>query len=223
MNSAPLAYWEPGSEERRLRVFISHRYGDDEALYDEVIDALNRNGFSVQDISLSANQYMAGPRGGKLPKLEVQATVAARIYTSDVLIAPSRPAVSRSEWVSWEVRLAAVGYGVPILFVNHRRDQQRKTSLVAQVEDLGLPHGVCNRATSEIARGVAELVNARPTWSMRQGESDQRLRFRGPPLQARDEVLKRFPFQARLLSPPEPLAHQKKGFWRFLGGRDQHT
>lgn len=222
MDSAPLAYWEPGSEERQLRIFISHRYGDDSALYAEVIQAVERNGFSVQDISLSAEQYLSGPRGGKLSKLEVQAEVAARIYTSDVLIAPSRPAVSRSEWVTWEVQLAAIGYGVPILFVNQKRDQQRKTALVAQVEDLSLPYRVCNRVTSEIARGVAELVNARPTWSMRQEETDRHVRFRGPPLKARDEVLKRFPFQPRLPTPAEPFASPKKTFWQFLAGRDAH-
>jgi hypothetical protein len=223
MNSAPLAYWEPGSEERQLRVFISHRYGDDSALYAEVIQAVERNGFSVQDISLSAEQYMAGPRGGKLSRLEVQAGVAARIYTCDLLIAPSRPAVSRSEWVTWEVQIAAVGYGVPILFVNQKRDQQRKTALVAQVEELGLPHRVCNRETSEIARNVAELVSARPTWAMRQGETDQHLRFRGPPLKARDEVLKRFPFQPRLATPDAPPPPAKRTLWQMLAGRDHHA
>ena len=35
MTSTPLSYWEPGSEERKLRIFISHRYEHDETLYDE--------------------------------------------------------------------------------------------------------------------------------------------------------------------------------------------
>jgi len=217
-----LEYWSPGSEERQLRIFISHRYGKDETLYDGVIRALSDN-FSVQDISLSANQYMAGPRGGELPKLEVQAEVAARIYTSDVLIAPSRVGASLSKWVTWEVQLAAVGYGVPILFVNERKDQKLKTSLVSQVRQLDLAHSVCNREVTEIARGVAGLVDARPTWAMRQEETDQHLRFRGPPLQARDEVLKRFPFQPRLAPTDDESPPQKRNLWRFFSGRDQHA
>lgn len=50
MTTKQLEYWQPGGEERQLRVFISHRFGDDRALYDGVIDALNRQGFSVQDL-----------------------------------------------------------------------------------------------------------------------------------------------------------------------------
>ncbi len=215
MSVAPLTYWEPGSEERQLRIFISHRFGDDGALYSDVIAAVERNGFSVQDVSLSAKQYMKGPRGGKLSKLEVKASVAARIYTSDVLIAPSRPAVTRSDWVTWEVQLAAVGYGVPILFVNQGASQKRRTALVAQVHDLGLPYRVCNRNIQDISRKVAELVDARPTWSVRQTEADKAFRFRGPPEKARDDVLTRFPFQARLRSAAEPPESPKRGFWPF--------
>lgn len=216
MSAAPLTYWKPGSEERQLRIFISHRYGKDkdEALYEGAIRALNHN-FSVQDISLSAQQYMAGPRGGELPKLSVQAEIAARIYTSDVLIAPSRVASSRSQWVTWEVQLAAIGYGVPILFVNEGKDQKLRTALVSQVHDLGLPYRISNRETSDIVRGVTELVDARPNWTMRQTENDAFTRFRGPPLKARDDVLKRFPFQPRLPSTPEPPESPKRGFWPF--------
>lgn len=221
MESAPLAYWQPGSEERQLRIFISHRYGKDkdEALYEGVIRALNCN-FTVQDVSLSASQYMAGPRGGELPKLEVQAEIAARIYTSDVLIAPSRVGVGRSQWVTWEVQLAAIGYGVPILFVNESRTQKLKTSLVSQVDDLGLPYGVSHRDTADIVRGVTELVSARPTWAMRQGENDQHIRFRGPPQKARDDVMKRFPFQPRLPPAAAPPPQAKRGLFGLFGARD---
>ena len=218
MEAAPFEYWTPGGEERQLRIFISHRYGHDEALYNGVIDALHREGFSVQDMSLSASQAMAGPRGGALPKLEVQAEVAARIYTSDVLIAPSRAGVSRSQWVTWEVQLAAIGYGIPILFVN-QRNQQRKTSLVSQVDALGLPYAACNPVTWEIARNVAQLVDTRPNWAMRQDEPENTIRFRGPPPAARNDVLRKFPFQPRL-APPAPLSPPpKRSLWSLISGR----
>ncbi|MDZ4690118.1 TIR domain-containing protein [Terricaulis sp.] len=216
MTSGAFEYWQPGSEERQLRIFVSHRYGKDQALYDEVIRALESNGFSVQDMSLSADQIMAGPRGGDLPKLKIQGEIAARIYTSDALIAPSRPAVTRSQWVSWEVQLAAIGYGLPILFVNEK-EQQRRTRLVSEVADLGLPHAVCARSTQAIVERLISLIEGRPTWGMRQEETEKTIKFRGPPAEIRNEVLKRFPFHPRL--PPAPYEPRaRRGFWSFLSG-----
>lgn len=216
MTTPAFEYWQPGSEERQLRIFISHRFGHDQELYDQVIRALESNRFSVQDMSLSAERAMSGPRGGDLPKLNIQAEIAARIYTSDAVIAPSRPAVTRSQWVSWEVQLAAIGYGIPILFVNER-DLRRRARLVAEVADLGLPHDVCERSSQAIVEKLITLINGRPNWAMRQEETDANLRFRGPPEFARDDVLKRFPFHPRL--PPAPFEPPpKRGFWSFLSG-----
>lgn len=219
MATAAFEYWQPGSEERQLRIFISHRFGKDQALYDEVVRALESNGFSVQDMSLSAQQAMAGPRGGDLPRLNIQAEIAARIYTSDALIAPSRPAVTRSQWVSWEVQLAAIGYGLPILFVNER-NQQRRTRLVSEVAELGLPHAVCERSSQAIVERLINLIEGRPTWGVRQEETDKNLKFRGPPEFARADVLKRFPFHPRL--PPTPYEPPpRRRFWSFLSGDRQ--
>lgn len=215
MTSTPLSYWKPGSEERKLRIFISHRYENDDELYEKVRSALNSQGFDVQDVSLSAKEQMAGPRGGDLPKLEIQANIAARIYTSDILIAPSRVGAGRSEWVTWEVQLAAIGYAIPILFVDHGEDQQRRTALVSEVASLGLPHAVCGRVAHEIVPNVIKLVGGRPDWTMRDREDDRVIRYRGPLPSARDDVLKKFPFEARL-SAYEPAAPEpKKGFWPF--------
>jgi hypothetical protein len=219
MTSVPLQYWEPGSEERRLRIFISHRYGDDERLYNETINALYRNGFAVQDVSLPASQFMSGPRGGRLPKLEIQSEIAARIYTADIMIAPSRVATSRSQWVSWEVQLAAIGYGIPILFVSER-GQRRSTRLVTEVADLNLPHEACDPEAHEIARSVAELVSPWPKAGMRQMEEDASIKFRGPPSTALAEVLKKHPFEPRLTPPPGYVPNPSKpGFWGWLNGK----
>ena len=215
MGSAPLSYWKPGSEERRLRIFISHRYDKDSALYTEAIAALNSQGFAVQDVSLSAGQQMAGPRGGELRKLEIQAEIAARIYTSDILIAPSRVGAGRSEWVTWEVQLAAVGYAIPILFVDQGDDQQRRAALVSEVAELGLPHAVCGPKTHEIVPNVIKLVGGRPNWTMRDKEDDKAIRYRGPLPSARDDVLRKFPFEARLAAYATKSPEPKRGFWPF--------
>lgn len=218
MTSTPLSYWEPGSEERKLRIFISHRYENDDELYAKVKRALNSQGFDVQDVSLSAKEQMAGPRGGDLPKLEIQANIAARIYTSDILIAPSRVGAGRSEWVTWEVQLAAIAYAIPILFVDHDEDQQRRTALISEVASLGLPHAVCGRVAHEIVPNVVRLVGGRPNWTMRDREDNQIIRYRGPLTSARDDVLKKFPFEARLASLPSEQPAPKRGFWPFKSG-----
>jgi len=222
MTTTPFTYWTPADGERQLRVFISHRYGDDQAFYDQVIADLGRNGFAVQDMSLSMDQLRRGPRGGRVSELEIQAEVAARIYTSDVVIAPSRPGVSRSHWVTWEVRLAAVAYSIPILFVN-QKNQQRSTQLVADVGDLDLPHAVCEPVIADISRSVAQLVSTRPTWAMRQDEPDPVFQFRGPTASARSNVLTKFPLRSRFapVEQTEP-ARRRRRFWPPFGGGDQH-
>lgn len=217
MTQSTIEYWKPGSgEERCIRIFVSHRWDSDGALYNDVIRTLHQQGFAVQDMSLSAQQVMTGPRGGELPRLTIQAEVAARIYTSDVLVAPSRPAVTRSQWVTWEVQLAAVAYGIPVLFVNDK-NLRRKTRLVTEIESLGVPHRVCDPVATQIAPGIAELVG-HPDWGVRQDESDSTIRYRGPLAEQRLDVLKRFPFQARLPDvelPPPP----KRGLWGFITGK----
>lgn len=216
MTTAPFEYWQPGSEERQLRIFISHRFGRDEELYDKVVRALESNGFSVQDMSLSATRLVAGPRGGALPKINLQAEIAARIYTSDALIAPSGAGITKSDWVSWEVQLAAIGYGLPILFVNEK-GQRNRSRWVRQIEDLDLPHKICERDAQAIVENLIRLIDGRPYWGMRQEESDANIRFRGPPAFARTKVLTQFPFRARL--PPRAFeAAPKRGFWSFLSG-----
>jgi hypothetical protein len=220
MTTATFEYWRPGiGEERQLRIFISHRYGGDKPLYDKVIDALNRSGISVQDISLSAEQVLRGPRGGRLSKMEVQAEIAARIYTSDVVVAPSRPAISRSEWVTWEVQLAAIGYGIPVLFVSEQN--QRRTRLVSDLNKLGLDYRVCNPVVQEIIRGVAELArNPRPTWAMRQEEADAKLKFLGPTQRALSDVLRKHPFRPRLAALEARQPAPRRGLWGFISSRD---
>ncbi len=219
--TTPITYWKPEDGERQLRIFISHRYDDDQELYDNAVTALIKGGFPVQNISLSKSQLIRGPRGGYLPELKVQAEIAARIYTSDILIAPSRPGVSRSDWVTWEVQLAAVGYGIPILFVNFR-GQQRKTRLVTEIESLGLPCEVCEPEAHSIARSVAELVRKpRPDWTVRRHEPDSTVRFRGPA--ALDDVLNKFPLQSRYAEVALPQQTSRKWrFWPPFSSRDRH-
>jgi len=192
-------YWEPGSEERYIRIFMSHRWGLDRELYGQVLTQLRSQGHRIEDVSLTEQQKLAGSRGGDVPDLKIQAEVAARIFTSDVVIVASRPGITRSDWVMWELRIAAIGYGVPILFLDFD-NQQRRAAIVAEVSALGLEHDVCRPVVTEIVPHVIKLVGGRPKWGMRLIESDPNLRFRGPPLL--DGIAKRIPYRAALPEAP---------------------
>lgn len=219
MSSEAFSYWKPGGdEERQIRVFISHRWGGDRELYTRVLETLRSQGHAIQDISLSEELQMRGPRGGDLPKMEIQAEVAARIYTADLLIAPSKPAVSRSDWVTWEVQLAAVGYGVPILFVKEA-EARYNSRLVSEVAAIGAPHALAVRTTESIVRAAIQLVNGRPVWGFREAEPDPTLRFRGPPRAVRDSVLKRFPLTPRLAALAQTPPPVKPSIWDRLTGK----
>jgi hypothetical protein len=125
MANAHLPFWN-GDEDREIRVFISHRFEADSVLYDEALAKLRSQGHAIQDMSLNVDTLIRGPNGGQRPLLEIKAQVAARIYTSDILMAPARPATTRSEWLSWEIELAAVGYGLPVLEGAVRRNRKQK-------------------------------------------------------------------------------------------------
>jgi MTH538 TIR-like domain (DUF1863) len=218
MSSAPLSYWKAGQEDRETRIFISYRYDGDEALYDGVLAALTSQGHAIQDISLNKEDLLTGPRGGDRPKMEVQAEVAARIFTADLLIAPSRPAAGKSEWVTWEVALAAIGYGVPVLFVKEQ-DLTNNTWMVQEIRQLNLPHRVAERSTADIVRNAIDLIGGRPRWAVRQEEPDQTKRFRGPPQRVRDRVLAKFPYKPRLAAGPDAAPAGKGGLFGLFKGK----
>ncbi|HCK85254.1 MAG TPA: hypothetical protein DHW63_12275 [Hyphomonadaceae bacterium] len=189
------AYWEPGSEERYIRIFMSHRWGQDRELYEQVLGQLRSQGHHIDDVSLNERQQIAGPRGGDVPDLKVQAEVAARIFTADIVIVASRPGITRSDWVMWELRIAAIGYGVPILFLDFD-NQQRRAAIVAEVAALALQHDVCQPVVREIVPRVIKLVGGRPSWGTRLQERDPHLRFRGPPMLS--GISKKLPYRAAL-------------------------
>lgn len=156
---------------------------------------------------------MSGPRGGKLSTLKVQSEIAARIYTSDIVIAPSRPAIARASWVTWEVQLAAIGYGIPILFVNER-GLKNQAKLVTEVSALGLAHRACNPEKQDIVKNVVRLAgDSRPNWAMRPKETDRFFQFRGPTSSALDDVMKKHPFRPAIASFDPPQAPPKRPRW----------
>ncbi|HVK82225.1 MAG TPA: hypothetical protein VM915_16600 [Verrucomicrobiae bacterium] len=101
------------------------------------------------------------------------------------------------------------------LFVDHDSDQQRRTGLITEVAALDVPHAVCARVAHEIVPNVIKLFGGRPNWAMREREDDKSIRYRGPLPAAREDVLKKFPFEARLAAFAAKSPEQKRGFWPF--------
>jgi hypothetical protein len=202
MTAGALSYWRRGEEDRQIRVFVSHRHGDNKALYDQVIALLEQQGHRIQDLSVTEEMLIGGPKGGQLPDIHVQAEIAARIYTADLMIAPARPATTRADWLVWEITLAAVGYGVPVVFVSEPNSKY-KTSIVSEIAKWGLPHAVCAQDSSKIVRNAIDLMQTRPTWNYRDSEEAPTTRFRGPPEAARQKVMRQFPYRPRLSNDEE--------------------
>ncbi len=80
---------------------------------------------------------------------------------------------------------------------------------------MGLPYAVCSPVTHEIVPNVIQLVGGRPNWKMREHEDDKLIRYRGPLPSARDDMLKKFPFEARLAAYDAQDSERKRGFWPF--------
>lgn len=200
MSTPTLRYWkagQPNTEDRKIRIFISHRFEADSSLYDQSIAQLRSQGHGIEDLSLNVERLIQGPRGGQLPALEVKAQVAARIYTSDILLAPARPATSRSEWLGWEIELAAVGYSLPVLFIKEP-EFEYNARIVGEIQGLALRTAIAERRPEDIVRKTIELIGGRPTWDMRFEEPNASTRFRGPPSAQLQQVMRLFPFQPRI-------------------------
>jgi len=197
MTSATLPYGKAGDDDRRIRVFISHRFEADKTLYDEVLAKLKSQGHGIEDMSLNVERLVKGPQGGRRPILEVKAQIAARIHTSDILLAPARPATTRSQRLSWEIELASVGYGLPVLFIKEP-DIDYSTRFVTEIQGLELSHAIAERRPEDIIQKMLKLIGGRPTWDMRFDEQAPNRKFRGPPPEQLTKVMALHPFQSRL-------------------------
>jgi hypothetical protein len=196
MANAHLPFWN-GDEDREIRVFISHRFEADSVLYDEALAKLRSQGHAIQDMSLNVDTLIRGPNGGQRPLLEIKAQVAARIYTSDILMAPARPATTRSEWLSWEIELAAVGYGLPVLFIKEP-ELENNTRFIAEIRGLNLRHEVAERRPEDIVPKTIRLLGGRPSWKVRFDETESKRVFRGPPPEQLRQVMSVLPYLPRI-------------------------
>lgn len=199
--------WRAGVRARPLRVFFSHRYDYGVALYQAVIAGLQSQFSIVEDLSLTEDQQLTGPRGGMVNDYVVAQEVASRIFTSDIVIASARVASGRSEWVVFEVELAAIAYSIPVLFIEEP-GTQRYTSMVQKLQHLGAkcevaeiipePTGYRQTETTKIIAAIARLVKP-PVFRAPIAPGvvkDMRTAWRGPGARRLEGVMRHWPYKA---------------------------
>lgn len=192
-NQGRLEYWREG-EKRKLRVFMSHRWDTDDAtLYEDALKHLAKEGYAVQDLSLAQGQKVSGPRGGVVADMKIEREIAARIYSSDILLAPSRVAAGLSDWIVWEVELASVAYNIPVLLIDHAPDMQKR-SFVAELKAINARFDVVGDDAGKIAFAVAKLVFP-PYQAVETGPTANTKLYRGPQRDILADVMKRFPYE----------------------------
>lgn len=156
---------ELGLEDLRLRrkprIFVSHIWDRHEGFVDKTIETIRSRYADVQDLSVRVSAPESDLGAPTLKSFVLKSRVAARIFSSDLLIAPIGSEVSYSEWVKYEIELAAVAYSIPVILVDSR-DIVRRTSLRNELRDVSDTFLVANGDDDDdLIACVAKLI---PRW-----------------------------------------------------------
>lgn len=184
----------PG-ELRQLRIFISHRWDQHKALYDETTELLEQHFGAFQNLSIPEEKRLVGERGGNREKHELKAQMAARIFVSDVVIMPTNVGMLRKkDSTLFEVQVATLAYSVPTVFVKKPR-QKKNIGIVGQAEDLGLRHHIADNTADEIAEAVKKLVSKNMLLSRFHSDGESMVTSsRHPSYKVTDEIMRKFPY-----------------------------
>ena len=158
-------------QRRSLRVFVSHRWDGDAGLHDFMTSDFNE--FEIDDLSLDKSRRLEGVRGGTLDELEIKQEIAARIFGADVVIAPSTKAalkpkrtkvdgeyaVQNTDWISWEIEIAAVCFNIPVVFVDHKEGLQRRNRLYRRLKEVGAKVITAVASKDQIITAIASVFD----------------------------------------------------------------
>ncbi|MBA3070537.1 MAG: hypothetical protein FP825_18920 [Hyphomonas sp.] len=167
---------------RKPRVFVSHIWDRHEGFVDKTIEAIRRRYADVQDLSIrgTAPEEDLGPPS--LQHFILKSRMAARIFSSDLLIAPIGSEVSYSGWVRYEIELAAVAYSIPVILVDSS-DILRRTTLRNELALVSDNYRIANGDDEDdLINCVAALI---PRWFEDTGgftDSGHNRRRKGLPL-----------------------------------------
>ncbi|MES1199786.1 MAG: hypothetical protein ABUS48_07385 [Pseudomonadota bacterium] len=185
-------HWRPG-QGRRLRAFIVARWGAEEPVFAAALQELSRMGFAVEDVSLPREESIMGPREDH-PRLT--SDLAARIYASDVLIAPAQKSSGPRDWVAWSVDLAGICYSIPTLLVDRGDDPKRVDTLLAPLRAAQARCDTARAQPFDIAFAVSRLLQRAPHQAIPDQSSDSRMVYRGPHRSTLGEVMRRHPYRS---------------------------
>lgn len=129
----PVSELDEAVSAQRTQIFVSHRYDEDQAFLAEVRDRLEDH-VVIDDDSLTREQMLAGPRGGRAPDFSVKKEICERIRRSDIVLCRNTPSIINNDWISWEIDTAAIALRKPILFVDDRFDAMKGSSLYTELK-----------------------------------------------------------------------------------------
>ncbi|HVZ99983.1 MAG TPA: hypothetical protein VG841_06685 [Caulobacterales bacterium] len=181
--------WRPG-QGRRVRLFFLERWGREEALYADVIVELTKMGFSIEDLSLAKGRAAFAEDG---EEAGMRGEMAARIYSSDVLIAPLKHFSGPRDWAAWSVELAGLCYSVPVMLVELEEHAERRRKLVRPLQAVNARCDVARPQAFDIAFAIARLLQRSPHQAIPDRAGDSRTLYRGPQRSALSEVMRLHP------------------------------
>lgn len=202
---------------RKPRIFISRRFGDHDEFYENTVRCLQDKFADFQNLSIPQDELETGVRGGQLDPFRLKSRIAARLYTCDLVIAPTSKSMSYSEFVEFEIALAALAYSIPIVFVvlDNERQQSRQRLLI---EHVGIKSEVVDGIGDSLVESVKRLIgDAILVPPLIEGRVERRTR-NVPASAVLNDILNQHPFEAsaeeamRLYDAM--LARRRRRAWR---------
>ena len=179
---------------RRLRIFISHRWNQHAKVYKEIERELVEVFGEIQNLSIPEDKRLEGPNGKYLADYKLKSEMAARIYTSDIILSPSNVGMGTNVNTRYEVEMAAVAYSVPIIFIK-LPNQIRSASFVRRAKEIGIEHQIAHLGTGEIAAEVRRYVDHKVlTTQFPIEKAIDGFSQRGPKHEVLDGVLRQEPY-----------------------------
>ena len=121
-----------------LKVFISHRWDYDQELHTRLSRfSAFEAGINVNDMSITSDRPVVGPRGGIASNSKVFDRIVERMDECHLVAAPSKAARTPNKWVKDELFTAVRFLKKPILFVDHKPGQQQRTSMMIDLSEIG--------------------------------------------------------------------------------------
>lgn len=140
------------------QIFVSHRYDQDQIFVAEIRDRLADH-VSIDDGSLTEEQMLAGPRGGKVPDYAVKREICERMRRSDIVLCRNTPSITNNDWISWEIDTAAIALQKPILFVDDRFDAVKGSSLFTELKNASAIVSKCALDGHRMRIEIEKLTN----------------------------------------------------------------